>query len=114
MNLPSSPVSECASQFDRMARENPARAALIALGLGVAAGLLVRALRPRPSANRAARLLGDIQDRLHDIAAPLHRQTEDLVECGVSTARSGVAHLHDLHLDRGIRTFVRRFKNLFR
>ena len=118
MNTPSnpvteSPVTECALQLDRFARENPARALLIALGVGLAAGVLVRALQPRPAENRAARLLADLQERLHNIAAPLHRQAEDLVESGAGTVRNGVAQFHDLHLNRGLRKLGRRFKNLF-
>ena len=107
MNTPSTPVTECASQLDRFARENPARAVLIALGVGLAAGDLVRALQPRPAESRAARLLADIQDRLHEIATPLQRQADRAVESGSDTVRDGVARFHDLHLGR-------RFRNLFR
>ena len=114
MNTPSHPTTECASQLDRLTRENPAGFLIAAIGFGLAAGLLVRALQPRPSESRAARLLADIQDRLHDIAVPIHRQADRLLESGAGTARNGVAQFHDLRLDRGLRKLVRRFKNLFR
>ena len=114
MNTPSSPVTECASQLDCFARDNPGRALLIALGVGLAAGVLVRALQSHPTENRATRLLADLQDRLHEIATPLQRQADRVVESGAGTVRDGVARFHDLHLDRGLRDLGRRFKNLFR
>lgn len=107
MNTTSTSVTECASQLDRFARENPARAVLIALGVGLAAGVLVRALQARPAESRAARLLADIQDRLHEIATPLHRQADRVVESGADTVRDGVARFHDLHLGRRIRNLFR-------
>ena len=112
MNPPSSPLTECASKLNRFARENPTRTLLVAIGCGLAVGFLVRTLRPPES--RAARLLGDIRDRLHGIAAPVQRQAEHLVESGAGAVRSGVAHLHDLHIERGLRKFGQRLVNLFR
>lgn len=108
------PFAEPASRLDRFARENPARTLLIAVGLGLAVGVLVRSLQARPSESSATRLLADIQARLHDIAAPVRRQADHVVESGASTVRSGVAHLHDLRLDRGLRKLGRRLQNLFR
>ena len=114
MNTPSSPVTACASQLNRFARENPTRSVLVAIGFGFAAALLVRALQPRPPASRAARLLADLQDRLHAIAAPAHRQADHLVANGADTVRNGVAHFHELQLERGFRKLARRCQNLFR
>lgn len=114
MSTSSSPVTACAVQFNRFARENPTRSVLVAIGFGLATALLVRALRPRRSASRATRLLTDLQNRLHGIAAPVHRQADQLVESGAGTVRNGVAQFHELHLDHGFRKLGRRCKNLFR
>ena len=114
MNTPSSPVTACASQFDSFTRENPTRSILLAIGFGLAAALLVRALQPRSPESRAARLLADLQDRLHAIAAPVHRQADHLVASGAGTVRNGVAQFHELHLDHGLRKLGRRCQNLFR
>ena len=114
MSTPSSPVTECASRLHRFARENPTRTLLIAVGCGLAAGLLIRTLRPRPPENRAARLLTDIRNRLHGIAEPVHRQADHLVESGTSAVRSGVAQFQNLHIERGLQKLRRQFKNLFR
>ena len=114
MNTPTSPVTECASQLDRMAREHPTRALLIVIGCGLAAGLLVRTFHPRAAESRTARLLADLQERLHGIAAPVQRHTQDLVESGTDAVKTGVAHFHDLHLDRGLRKLGQRLTSLFR
>lgn len=114
MNTSSSPVIAYASKLNRFAHANPTRTLLVAIGCGLAVGVLVRALQPRISGSRAAHLLADVQDRLHGIAAPIQRQVDHMVERGVSTTRNGAAHFHDLHLDRGFRKLGRQFKNLFR
>lgn len=114
MNTPSSPITECTSKFERLARENPTRSLLVAIGVGLAAGLLVRTLRPHTPESRAARLLTDIRDRLHAIAAPVQRQAEHLMESGSSAVSDGVAHLQDLHLGRGVQKLGKRLKSLFR
>ena len=105
-------TGECASKLNRLARENPARAILAAIGCGLAIGLLVRAMNPPKS--RTARLLEDIAERLHDIAAPVQRKAGHLAESGAGAVRSGVAHLHDLHIERGLRSLGKRCKSLFR
>jgi len=111
---PSNPLTECQSKLNRFARDNPAGAVLAAIGCGLAVGLLIRALQPRPAETLAARLLADIQDRLHSIAAPVQRHAEDLMASGASAVKSGVAQFHDLHMERGLRKLGQRFKNLFR
>ncbi len=114
MNTRSDPATECATKLNRLARENPTRSLLFAIGCGLAAGLLVRALQSRPLESRAARLLDEIQNRLHGLAAPVHRHADRLVESGAGTVRNGVAHFHDLQLYRGLRNLGRRCKSLFR
>jgi hypothetical protein len=114
MSTPSRPITERASKLHKLARENPKRTLLAAIGCGLAIGFIVRTLRPRTPESRAARLLADVRNRLHDIAEPVKRQTEHLVESGASALKNGVAHFHDLHLERGLRKLGQRFKNLFR
>ncbi len=114
MNTPSSATTECASKLNRFTRENPTQSLIFAIGCGLAAGLLIRALQPRPIESRATRLLEEIQDRLHSIAAPVRRNADRLVESGTSTVRDGVEHFHDLHLDRSLQKLGGRIRNLFR
>jgi ElaB/YqjD/DUF883 family membrane-anchored ribosome-binding protein len=114
MKTPSHPVTEYASKLNRLARNNPATTVLVAVGCGLAVGLLVRTLRPRPPKSRTARLLASVRGRLHDIAVPVRRQTEHLVESSTDAVKSGVAHLRDLHLERGLRNLGQRFRKLFR
>jgi hypothetical protein len=45
---------------------------------------------------------------------PVRRQTEHLVESSANAVKNGVAHLQDLHLERGLRRLGQRFKGLFR
>ena len=114
MSTPSRPISDCAAKLQSLARENPTRSLLVAIGVGLAAGLLVRTLRPRTPESRTARLLADVRSRLHDIAVPVRRQTEHLVESSADALKSGVAKLHDLHLGRGLQKLGQRFRKLFR
>ena len=113
MNTSSHPTTDCAAKLDCFVRENPTRSLILAVGCGLAAGLLVRALQPSAPEHRMARLLDEIQDRLHVIAAPVHRHADRLVESGAGTVRNGAAHFQDLQLDRGLRNLGRRFKTLF-
>ena len=114
MSTPSRPIAEYTSKLQSLARENPTRTLLAAIGCGLAAGLLVRTLWPRTPESRTARLLAEVRSRLHDIAVPVRRQTEHLVESSAEAVKSGVAHLQDLHLEHGLRKLGKRFKGLFR
>ena len=111
--LPSQPTTECHSKFRELACENPTRSLLVAVGCGLALGLLVRSLRPHTPESRMVRLLADVRERLHDIAVPIQRHTENLVESGTDAVKSGVAHLQDLHLERGLKKLGKRIKGLF-
>ena len=113
MNTPSHPANDCSSKFRELACENPARSLLIAIGCGLALGLLVRTLRPHTPESRMARLLADVRDRLHGIAEPIQRHTGSLVESGTDAVKSGVAHLQELHLERGLKRLGKRVRSLF-
>lgn len=114
MNIPTRPITECTSKLRELAREHPTRTLLTAVGCGLALGLLVRTLSPRTPESRTARLLADVRSRLHDIAEPIRRQTEHLVESGTSAVKSGVSHIQDLHVGRGLQRLGQRFTKLFR
>ena len=113
MSTPSRTITDCAAKLQKLASENPKRTLLAAIGVGLVVGYLVRTLRPRTPESRTARLLADVRSRLHDIAVPIRKQTEHLVESSTSAVRNGVAHLHDLHLGRGLKKLGQRFRKLF-
>ena len=100
---PNTEASECCQPFEDCVRENPTRSIVMALGLGLAVGLVIRALQPPPPATRAARLIEDLQDRLHGLS-----------DRAASMAGSGVDRVRDLNLDRSVRSLSQRFQNLFR
>ena len=71
VNEPTNAAAECCAEVDQCVRRNPATAILVALGAGLAIGLIVRALRPEPTPQyRVARLLEDLEDRLRDVTGP--------------------------------------------
>ncbi len=83
-------ASECCGDIDQRVRRNPSAAILIAAGTGLAIALLVRALRPEPTPQRRlARMLGRIEDRLHDLAAPALRKASELASDGMEAAQEG-------------------------
>lgn len=88
-NDPYPPQTSC-TPFDERVRENPSRAILAAVGLGIAAALLLRAMRPQPDPRSHARqLLEDIRDRLHDLADPALNRLNELAGEGSGALRKG-------------------------
>ena len=80
----------CCTQFDERVRENPSRAILTAFGVGIAAALLLRALRPQPDPRSHARqLLEDIRDRLHNLADPALDRLHELAGEGSGAIKKG-------------------------
>lgn len=78
--------------------------ALCAIGAGLAIGLLVRALRPEPTAaQRLAHLLSDLQERVGDTARPALRKAGEYAHDGAGSLRhslhSGEARLERLFHD---------------
>ena len=113
MSMSSRPITEYASKLNHLARENPRSTLLAAIGCGLAAGFLLRTFMPRTPASRTARLLADMSRRLHAVAAPVQREAKHLVESSTSAVKSGVDHLHDLHLGRRLRKLGQQLKGLF-
>ncbi len=114
MSPSSHPLAERASQLNYYAHTHPGRTLCAALGVGLLAGLLVRAWSPPPARAQAIRLLADLQERLHEIATPIQREVDHLLAAGAAATTNGTAHLRQYHLDRGLRRLVRRCQNLFR
>ncbi|MEQ1750996.1 MAG: hypothetical protein ABL974_16325 [Prosthecobacter sp.] len=91
-----------AAQVEKYMRQHPGGTLLAAAGFGIAAVLLFRALTPAPPRNRAVRLLEEIQQRLASLA-----------EDSTHAMNTGIDAIDDLHLDRKINNYGRKFTSLF-
>ncbi len=98
---------------DERVRENPTQAILIALGVGVVLGVLVKMLQPRPEESRATRLLNEIQDRLHELTDPAFQKMSSLASNGADLVKEGMDQVSDLHLNRTANRLRRRLRKLF-
>jgi hypothetical protein len=105
----STPANEYCAQVDRKVRENPGRSLLIAAGVGLAIGILVRALQTQPPATRTERLMADIQHRLEDLSS----RAGSLAGTGASLVHDGVDRVRGLHLDRRLRSLGDRVRSIF-
>ena len=105
----SAPVNEYCAQVDRRVRENPGRSLLIAAGVGLAIGIVIRALQTQPPATRAERLLADLQDRLDNLSS----RAGNLADSGASLVHDGVDRVRGLHLDRRLRSLSDRVRSMF-
>lgn len=106
---PVTTAAECCAEIEQYARRNPAAAILVALGTGLALGLLVRGLRPEATPrNRLARLLGDLEGRLRDARGPALRQAGALASDGLAAVQNGEARIERLFGDT-----TRRVRRLF-
>lgn len=102
-------ASECCGDLDQRVRRNPSAAILIAAGTGLAIALLVRALRPEPTPqHRLARMLGKLEDRLHDLTAPVLRKAGELASDGMEAAQEGGSRAKGVLVAAG-----RRVRGLF-
>lgn len=103
------PAPECCTEIDQYVRENPTSAIFVALGAGLAIGLLVRALRPQPTPqHRMARLIEDLEDRLRDAAGPVLRKASALASDGLDAAQHGSSRAESLLSDA-----TRRVRRIF-
>jgi hypothetical protein len=113
MNDPENPnVTSYADEFDECVRENPIGAIVAAVGLGLVLALIVRLLQPPKPANRALRILHDIQDRLQELAEPAYRGASRLAGEGAAAMKSGMEHLADTGIEQNWRKIRRRLKGL--
>ena len=109
INEPANPAAECCAEADQYVRRNPGTAILVAVGAGLAIGLLVRALRPEPTPQyRVARLLEDLEDRLRDVTGPVLRKAGALASDGLEAAQDGRSRAEGLLSDA-----TRRVRRMF-
>jgi hypothetical protein len=86
---------------------------LMALGAGLAIGLIVRALRPEPTrTERLAHLLADLEERMRDTARPALRRATSYASDGAEVVREGL-HTGEALLQRCWRDTARCVRNLF-
>src|SRR5262249_9159333 len=104
-----SPANQYCDEVDRTVRENPGRSLLIAAGVGLAVGILIRALQSQPPATRAERLMADIQNRLDSLSS----RAGSLADTGAGLVHDGVDRVRGLHLDRRLRSLSDRVRSMF-
>jgi ElaB/YqjD/DUF883 family membrane-anchored ribosome-binding protein len=84
-------MADYCAETDDYVRRNPGTALLIAVGTGLALGLLVRALRPEPTPrNRAVQLLKDIESKLRDITEPALQKATEFASDGATAVQEGL------------------------
>lgn len=77
----------CGAELNRRVRRNPAATLLIAVGAGLAIGLLVRGLRPTTPRHRMMHFFDDLHGRLNDAAAPVVRRAATIAGEGAEMLR---------------------------
>lgn len=106
---PTQNSAEYCEEAEQCVRRNPGSAILIALGAGLAIGLIIRALRPEPTPqHRVVRLLEDLEDRLRDATGPILRKASALAHDGLEAAQEGGSRAESLFGDA-----TRRVRRLF-
>jgi len=101
----------------KQVREHPIAVVLMALGVGIAAGMAIRFLTTPPppptTRQRIQRTLDDIQSRLADLAGPAYDRASALAGSGADALKKGMGHVQDMHLDQKFDGFVNRLKGFF-
>ena len=107
-------AAECCTAIDQRIRNNPGTTMLIAVGAGLAIALIVRALRPEPTARqRLAQMLDDLQHRVREAAAPALHKAGELASEGAEAVRDGW-HSGEAGVGRLFRAGTGRLRQLFR
>ena len=108
-----SAAAKCCTDVEQRVRRNPGTAILIAVGTGLVVGLLVRALRPNPTAgHRVTRMLEDIERRVRTAAGPAVRKAGALVGEGAEAVSEGW-HTGEARLGRLFREGRSRLSRLW-
>jgi hypothetical protein len=103
------PGEEYRRETEECIRRNAGSAILIAIGAGIALGLLARALRPAPTPQeRMSRLVDDLEDRLRNLTGPILRRAGALASDGLEAAQHGEARA-----ERFLGDATRRLRKLF-
>jgi ElaB/YqjD/DUF883 family membrane-anchored ribosome-binding protein len=108
-------------QARQQVREHPLTVVLVALGAGLAAGLVLRALSTPPppptTRQRIQNALEDIQSRLMDLAQPAYKRASEFAGSGADMMKKGIDqvqdHVSDLHIEKKINGILGRIKGLF-
>ena len=109
VNEATNAAADCCAEVEQCVRRNPGTAILVAVGTGLAIGLLVRALRPEPTPQyRVARILEDLEDRLRDVTGPVLRKASSLASDGLDAAQEGRSRAEGLLADA-----TRRMRRIF-
>jgi len=104
-------TAECCAEMDEYVRRNPGTAILLAVGAGLAIGLLVRAFRPEPTPrSRVAQMLEDLEERLREHAEPVMRKASSLASDGASALQEGL-HSGEARIGRLFRDSLKRLRN---
>jgi hypothetical protein len=106
-------LSNAATKLDQFARRNSTGVIVGATVIASGLGLLIWALRPPKSQNRAAALLDGIHDRLHDAVEPVYRRASQAASNGTKAVREGAERLGDLRPERMMRGLSRKVRDLF-
>ena len=107
------PAPNPSHSLRRVCARTPAAPQIAAVGLGLVAVIITRALTQAPPRNRAALLLEDIQHSLAELAHLGYDRASGFAEDGAQAVSKGVDTIGALHLDRRLDKFSRGFKNLF-
>jgi hypothetical protein len=102
-------VSECCSQIDVCVREHPTRSLLIAAGVGLVLGFLIRELQSSSPSKRSSRLLDDLQNHLQKLS----KRASGAVSDGSGLIQDGVARVRDLGRDHSVHSLIQRIRWLF-
>ncbi len=105
--------ADLGAELDQCVRRNPGGSLLVALGLGLALGILVRGLRPEPRPqHRLAELLEDLEERVRETSAPAFRQASKLASESAQVLGSGL-HRGEAQLERVLRQTARRLRGFW-
>lgn len=100
-------------EIDQYVRRNPTATFLMVAGIGLGIALLIRAIRPEPTArDRAERLLEELEDRLRDAISPVIRQASSAASNGADAVQRGV-HGGELKIERFIRDARKQVRRFF-
>ena len=100
-------AAKCCADVEQRIRRNPGTTLLIAVGAGLAIGLLVRALQ-----DRVARLLKDVEHRVRKATGPALHNAGELAEEGAEAVRDGL-HSGGARLGHFFSDGSRKLRHLF-
>jgi hypothetical protein len=106
-------AAEYCAKTDRETRLHSGTHFLVALGIGLAASVIVYALRPAPRPRqRFTRALADMEKRLQGISRPALRRVNALASEGVHAVADGVQS-GETHVEHFLRDASRRLRGFW-